>query len=96
MTEFLINEHWAEVDTVVVTGMVNTGSVRVGTVFTGVSRAPSPQIASESTAVVYFRVIRIVAYGHAIYDLPDGMSGELFMKGEQTGHLKHGYLLVSK
>ncbi|MFO1044391.1 MAG: hypothetical protein U0941_21680 [Planctomycetaceae bacterium] len=67
-------------------GRVHEGTVRVGSCFTDVKCSDSKTLNNK----VNLRVIRIVAYGHSLDDLPDGMTGELKVSGEGIAQLSAG------
>lgn len=57
-------------------GCVQQGTVRVGSIFTEIDYA------SVDSPRIQLRVCGIVAYGHALEELPQGMTGELQLTGE--------------
>jgi hypothetical protein len=61
---------------VVVPGRVHQGTIRVGSVFTAI------EMTSATSATIKLRVEKIVAYGHSLEELPEGMTGELQLTGE--------------
>lgn len=61
---------------VIVPGRVHQGTIRVGSVFTAV------EVMSAVSSTINLRVDRIIAYGHSLEELPEGMTGELQLSGE--------------
>jgi len=57
-------------------GRVHQGTIRVGSVLTGVDAI------SAGSATIELRVDKIVAYGHSLDELPEGMTGELQLTGD--------------
>ena len=73
-----IDDSW-----VVVPGRVHQGTIRLGSVFTVV------EATSAVSSTIKLRVGRIVAYGHSLEELPEGMTGELQLTGEGREKLLH-------
>ncbi len=90
MIEFLIDKHIQGENETLVTGLVNTGTILLGSRFgftyssTGVKEATH----------VSFVVKRIIAYGHELDQLPQGMTGQLLLIGDGAGRLEHGMFLA--
>lgn len=74
----------------VVTGIVNKGAVRLGSVFTQVTL---PSQADNVTCQVQLTIIKIVAYRHVLDELPSGMTGEIHMQGTGSDCLVPGGMI---
>jgi len=57
-------------------GRVHQGTIRRGLFFTDVEDK------SAGVPTIKLRVDKIVAYGHSLDDLPEGMTGELHLTGD--------------
>lgn len=96
MIEFLVHECRSRGGATTVTGVVNAGCVKLGTVFDCVSPETLTQPGNDSKTPVRLEVESIVAYGHEIDELPEGMTGELGVEGEGTAQLHHGLFLSER
>lgn len=76
----------------VMPGRVRQGTVRLGSVFTEVVDV------SGSRRGVSLRVAGIDAYGHPLDELPDGMTGYLWLSGDTSalGHLPYPVLILGE
>lgn len=76
--ELLVSATEQTTEGLLVHGIMNAGSVHIGSVFTHVVRRASEGTPS-STEVVNFSVRRIVAYRHELDELEPGMGGSLLV-----------------
>lgn len=89
-------------DTYYVTGKCDSGSVVVGSYFLKVyryirelnSEGFSTTIGKEYIRDLKLQVKQIKAYRHILDELPEGMTGELWLTGEGGEHLQPRDLLV--
>ncbi len=96
MIEFLVHECRQDDGATTLTGVVNVGEVKVGTVFETASGESAAKTSMGPTSPIHLSVTRITAYGHQIDELPEGMTGELIVEGEGVEELRHGRFVSSK
>jgi hypothetical protein len=79
MTEFLLDEIQTTPEGIVLHGIVNEGTVLVGSAFVAVRRQVALGLERSPPEQVNISVCRIVAYRHILNELPRGMSGGLLV-----------------
>jgi hypothetical protein len=96
MTEFLIHDNKIENGDLVVTGIVNAGTIRPGLIF---SHAEPTEIFrgnfGEDLKTVNLTVKRIVAYQQELDELSTGVSGQLWLDGRFATASAKGIMLRS-
>ena len=95
MTEFLIHERWQEGDTTFVSGVVDEGIVKIGSVFNILKRGPARNPEDETNSPICLTVTQIVSYGRNFDDLHRGTTGALAIKGSGANQLYHGDFILS-
>jgi hypothetical protein len=95
--EFLVDSVDSRNDEFVVTGLVNCGDIRLGSVFTLAFKWPSGS-GSEGTRIeeprnVHLAVVKIMAYRRELDGLPFGMTGELFLEGNGKEEIVAGIMM---
>jgi hypothetical protein len=95
MIEFLLDGYECDEDRVLARGIVSQGDIRLGSRFS--SACPTAmctqELKSSLPTNVAFIVKKIVTYRQELDELPQGMTGELWLVGEGLQALGHGVLL---
>lgn len=85
--EFLISEAIENEGGLIVRGVCNKGDIRVGAVFSSLRNSDGLE------RELHFRVGKIIAYRREIDLLPMGMSGEIYLNGDNFSDIVHGDML---
>jgi len=89
MIEFLIYDHREENGRLFVSGIVNVGTVRIGTTFR-FAKAPDNELSA-----IFLTVHEIACYGHTLTELSRRVTGGLYVEGEGQAALAHDVTLAT-
>lgn len=93
MSEFGVHKASFDGDRAFVAGRCFTGPIRVGAVFTQLRRFHPVQ--TENGIPVELVVTRIIAYGHQLDEIQEGLTAELELSGVTPSELGDGALLAT-
>lgn len=96
MIEFFVDECRKDDDATIITGVVNVGVVKIGTVFNTASDESAEKTSSKPGSPIELSVTRIAAYGHYLDELPKGMTGALVIEGDGVEDLRQGRFVSSR